>query len=446
MAQAIRDGTLAMSDFTRELEASEETINGAAEDTYDLAEKWQMFTNRMKVALEPMATTLFDSVGEVVESLLPAVEALMPVITGGIAAILPAIEELVPVIVDFGKQFASDIVPVLADLIANVLPIVTKLLESLLPVVMEFVSTILPPVISLIEKLLPPLMQIVDAILPVVTSLIEALSPILLALMTALQPVFDILTQILPPITSIISKLSPIITLIGQLVVQIIDALSPAIAVISDIISSVLNAAFETIGPVISGVMDVFGGLIDFISNVFAGNWSGAWQAIVDVFGGIWDTIKSLFKAPINAVISMLNWFIGKLNSISIGPLPDWSILGQYAGAEIGFDIPEIAYLAEGGVVTEPTMSMVGEGNEPEAVLPLSKLASMLEQMGGNSVTNNDSNMTQSESIVFSPVFNFYGDTSKEQAEEAGRISFAEFKRMYQQMKSEERRKSFSMA
>ena len=446
MAQAIRDGTLAMSDFTRELEASEETINGAAEDTYDLAEKWQMFTNRMKVALEPMATTLFDSVGEVVESLLPAVEALMPVITGGIAAILPAIEELVPVIVDFGKQFASDIVPVLADLIANVLPIVTKLLESLLPVVMEFVSTILPPVISLIEKLLPPLMQIVDAILPVVTSLIEALSPILLALMTALQPVFDILTQILPPITSIISKLSPIITLIGQLVVQIIDALSPAIAVISDIISSVLNAAFETIGPVISGVMDVFGGLIDFISNVFAGNWSGAWQAIVDVFGGIWDTIKSLFKAPINAVISMLNWFIGKLNSISIGPLPNWSILGQYAGAEIGFDIPEIAYLAEGGVVTEPTMSMVGEGNEPEAVLPLSKLASMLEQMGGNSVTNNDSNTTQSESIVFSPVFNFYGDTSKEQAEEAGRISFAEFKRMYQQMKSEERRKSFSMA
>jgi hypothetical protein len=53
--------------------------------------------------------------------------------------------------------------------------------------------------------------------------------------------------------------------------------------------------------------------------------------------------------------------------------------------------------------------------------------------------------MTQSDSIVFSPVFNFYGGATKEEATEAGRVSFAEFKRLYQQMKADERRKSFSM-
>ena len=51
------------------------------------------------------------------------------------------------------------------------------------------------------------------------------------------------------------------------------------------------------------------------------------------------------------------------------------------------------------------------------------------------------------ETVVFSPVFNFYGGTpSREEAEEAGRISFAEFKKLYRQMKAEEKRKQFSPA
>lgn len=445
MISAINSGALSLEELQSQLESSSESIGTAAEDTYDLAEKWTMFKNKMSVALEPMASTIFDSVNEAVESLFPVVEALMPVLTDSISAMLPAIQELAPIVVSFAEQFASDVVPVLADIIASVLPQISKLLKAIVPIVMKFISKILPPVVSLIDKLLPPLLQIADAILPVVMTLVEALSPILTSLMTALDPIFGLLTLLLPPITNIITMLTPIITLIGQLVSSILDSLSPAIDFISGVISTVFNAAFETIGPIIEGVMSIFGGLIDFISNVFAGNWSGAWQAIVDVFGGIWDTLKALFKAPINAVISMLNWFIGKLNTISIGPLPNWRILGEYAGAKIGFDIPEIAYLAEGGVVTQPTLSMVGEGSEPEAILPLSKLAAMLEGIGGGGDVNND-NHSQSDSVVFSPVFNFYGETTKEQAEEAGRISFAEFKRLYQQLKSEERRKSFSMA
>jgi hypothetical protein len=39
---------------------------------------------------------------------------------------------------------------------------------------------------------------------------------------------------------------------------------------------------------------------------------------------------------------------------------------------------PNIPYLASGGVTTGPTMAMIGEGRENEAVLPLSKLDGML--------------------------------------------------------------------
>lgn len=43
-----------------------------------------------------------------------------------------------------------------------------------------------------------------------------------------------------------------------------------------------------------------------------------------------------------------------------------------------------IPFMAEGGIVTGPTLAMIGEGNEPEAVIPLSRLG----DMGGRSDTN----------------------------------------------------------
>lgn len=58
-------------------------------------------------------------------------------------------------------------------------------------------------------------------------------------------------------------------------------------------------------------------------------------------------------------------------------------IFGGLTGG-LGFAFPSIPGLAEGGIVTGPTLAMVGEGREAEAVLPLSKLDSMLNSgMGG---------------------------------------------------------------
>ena len=52
----------------------------------------------------------------------------------------------------------------------------------------------------------------------------------------------------------------------------------------------------------------------------------------------------------------------------------------------------------------------------------------------------------QGQSIVFSPVLNFYGSAGKKEVEEAVRLSFQEFKKLYRQLQDEERRKSFQRA
>lgn len=49
-----------------------------------------------------------------------------------------------------------------------------------------------------------------------------------------------------------------------------------------------------------------------------------------------------------------------------------------------GIDVP---FLAEGGIVTSPTLAMIGEGRESEAVIPLSKLPQIAGGAAGGTVT-----------------------------------------------------------
>ena len=209
------------------------------------------------------------------------------------------------------------------------------------------------------------------------------------------------------------------------------------------LLGAYLQGWWESIQAAVDNVKAIFQNIIDFISNVFSGNWSAAWQNIVNIFGNLFGMIVNLAKAPINGVISAINWVLSKINSISV-TIPDW--VPGVGGKTLGFNIPTIPQLAEGGVATSPTLAEIGEGGEPEAVMPLSKLAAMLDEYtkkpkptgGADGQEGGDG-----ETIVFSPVLNFYGKADREEVEEATRISFEEFKRLYKRMKAEERRKNF---
>ena len=62
----------------------------------------------------------------------------------------------------------------------------------------------------------------------------------------------------------------------------------------------------------------------------------------------------------------MINGSIRAANKIGFS-LPDW-----VGGKEFKFNIPEIPKLAEGGIVNQPTLAMIGEAG-PEAVVPLNR-------------------------------------------------------------------------
>jgi hypothetical protein len=63
MAAAIREGRFDLDALMGTLKGSKETILGAAADTQDFGEKWQMFKNKVLLALEPIATRVFTAMG-----------------------------------------------------------------------------------------------------------------------------------------------------------------------------------------------------------------------------------------------------------------------------------------------------------------------------------------------------------------------------------------------
>jgi hypothetical protein len=94
------------------------------------------------------------------------------------------------------------------------------------------------------------------------------------------------------------------------------------------------------------------------------------YKGIKGTMGFIANVITAPFKAAFNAVAWLWNNTVGKLSFKT----PSW--LPPPLGGK-GFDVPDIPMLAQGGIVTSAQLIMAGEGGEPEAIIPLSKLASM---------------------------------------------------------------------
>ena len=356
-------------DFRNNVTALWEELQGSFSE---LGGKISDMLNQLMPLISEIANTVLTAFGQIAEAVLPIliqlISELLPVIISLIDQLLPVLTQIIESVLTVLVDVINQLLPLVMQIIEAVLPVLLQLVQAILPIITQIVEAVLPVLIQLINTILPIITQIISAVLPVLVEILNALTPILNMVISLLQPILNLIISLVEPILNLImAAIQPLIEIFATLISAILQPIMPILSAVANIITSVLGAAIQAIQPIIQSLISIFQGLIDFITGVFSGNWSQAWNGIVQVFGGLWDGLVAIVKAPINAVIGLINKAIGALNNISV-TIPDWvPIVG---GNTFGIDIPTIPMLASGGFTDG--VSIAGEAGM-EAVISFDK-------------------------------------------------------------------------
>lgn len=250
----------------------------------------------------------------------------------------------------------------------------TNMIATTFQKIGPYIESAVLNIMSAFQKIAPYISIVVKLIGDTIAKLMPIISQVVTFIVSNVIPIFNnivqfIATYIVPVIVNTVAKVIPIIVSIVQNVWTIMQAVLQRIMTFINFMLPFIQQAvlvvINTVSSVIQGITTVIGGIVSFITGVFTGNWSQAWQGIVDIFSGIFSTIGGIAKAPINAVIGLINGAISNLNTISVD-IPSW--VPGVGGQHFGVNIPQIPMLAKGGIATIP--SICGEAG-PEAVIPL---------------------------------------------------------------------------
>jgi hypothetical protein len=179
--------------------------------------------------------------------------------------------------------------------------------------------------------------------------------------------------------------------------VAAIVALGVAIVENWDYIRDNFVAVWTILKTVVSQAMTWIANFVGSTNSTIQGAWNAVWTAIGNFFTGIWDGIKNSVTSAISFVQTAVSNFVSWAQSI-LGPIlapinaigSAVSSFGHAVGGAVSAVFPK---LATGGIVSSPTLALVGEAG-PEAVIPLSAFEGGLSLAGrgggggGNIIVN----------------------------------------------------------
>lgn len=355
------------------------------------------------VALQPLFKAMPDlskSFGE----LLVAITPLLPPITQMVAQLGP------PMMQAFTQLAiaALPLVKMLADM-ATVLARHPELLNGVvaasaaLGVAMGPLGSVIGVVASAIGAVSAPVLIAVGAIALLAAGIAyaythsETFRQKVSELWSALQGAFDqVRAAVIPAITQLGSTIrSTVIPAFSAFV----EAMTPIITFLVQKLAPVVSAAFAGIIISIRGALTVISGVINVITGLISGDWSRSWEGIKQVVSGAWTVITNAFSVAKkviggyssgmwdgikNSFRAVLNWVIGAWNSMSF-TIPAFDFAGVHTNA-VKLSLGHIQPFADGGIVTQPTLGLVGEAG-PEAIIPLSRARSVLQPQGAGGIS-----------------------------------------------------------
>ena len=181
-----------------------------------------------------------------------------------------------------------------------------------------------------------------------------------------------------------------------KLIEGVKDSTKKILIAVANLFKDKFKVAVSHAKSAVKGIKEAFKGIPDWFKSTFSSAWKKVKEVFSSggkVFSGIKDGILSGLKSVINSLISGINRVISiPFNGINaaLNKIRNISILGKkpFYGLIGSISVPQIPKLAKGGIITAPTIAMMGEypgaSRNPEIVAPQSLLKETLSD------SNND--------------------------------------------------------
>ncbi len=240
-----------------------------------------------------------------------------------------------------------------------------------------------------------------EAFLPLMVSLVEKISPVIVAItewvkvnpeltkwilligagLTAVVASIGLLGLVIPSIITGFTALGVVFGLTGITIIGIVAGLGILILTGWQL--------YQDWGLIVEGLkliyQDWFNAwkvMWDNIYKYLSDTWEGikiiteeTWGNILVFFTDTWDSIKDVFSKAIDWILDKMKPLLNSIERVKEGAGAVGS--GLATGVKkIGGLVSQALPFADGGIVTKPTLGLVGEAG-PEAIIPLSKAGMM---------------------------------------------------------------------
>ena len=376
-AAMIREGKLSYQDMLTAMQGGSDTILGAGADTQDFGEKLTLLKNRVFVALEPIATQVFNAIGDAMDRIGPKVEQLtnwmmehktvMMVVAGvlggvmliALAAYTAGMIAAAAATIAAGAPFIA-IGLAIAAVVAAIVYLWTNWdkvwgwimdHKAYAAIIALLFGPILVPIFALVavgkflwanwKTIWEGIQTVTGVVVAITVAYFKAIIAYVMFMWNNFQILWDVVQNVWSGILTAIE--------FAWSVIQVIwDAIQTAITILVNyyqFLWNVVQTVWSAITGAISSAWGFISGVFEGIKNGIATVW-GFFQTAKDIIGNVFnniaDAISGPFRTAFNFISDAWNNTVGKLS----WSVPGWvPIIGGNT-----ISAPKLPRFASGGI------------------------------------------------------------------------------------------------
>jgi hypothetical protein len=323
LASQLREGKISFDDLSKSL--GSDTILKAGKDTQDFAEKWELFKNRVLVALEPIAIRVFNGMGTAMDKLGPlfgkvadAARKFLDAFRGGsenpFAKISSSVGGLEGVALHLGEVFGrvqikfKEWQPTLERIGAFIQANLRPILIGLGIVVVGLIS----PFALVVAGLVAAYVRF-EAFRNVVNTVAVAVAKASAAIVDQLGHAVAWVQKVWPQISEAIGH---VMTVIGIYVRAGLEVVRVLWDTYGTAILTVVRTVWDFIKNIIQGALTIVRGVIQTVLALINGDWGKAWDGIKLILSGVWEVMKSYVMLALGLIRGIIEAALGQIRSL----------------------------------------------------------------------------------------------------------------------------------